>query len=324
MLIRELLAQKGSTEIRHVRPHETLLDAARKLREHNIGALLVIDEQEKLVGLISERDIVRSVIRFENSLVERPVSDVMTRSLITCAPGDDIVETLAVMNGKNIRHIPVLEGDRIRAMVSIREFDHACKYLLAQARTDELTGLANRRYFLESLEKELSRFQRFRTPFSVAMLDIDHFKHVNDTFGHDAGDEVLNALSKLLVRELRTFDGIGRLGGEEFAILFVNADIQKARIACDRLLTAIRAEEVVTSEGTIRYTASFGLMEINSDSVDCKSILRRVDKLLYDAKRAGRNRIGMDTLPKQNRAEMNSPAMVHGPGLASMLLASTK
>ncbi len=324
MLIRELLAQKGPSEVKCVRPEQTLLEMARKLRSNNIGALLVTDENDKLVGVVSERDLVRAIIEHESAVVERPVSDVMTRSVISCSPDDSVMETLAVMNEKQIRHIPVLERKKIRAMISIREFDHACKHLQAQARTDELTGLANRRYFMESLEKEFGRYQRFRTPFSVAMLDIDHFKHVNDMFGHEAGDRVLSALAKLLVRELRTFDGVGRLGGEEFAILFANTEIDKAEMACQRLIAAIRAEEVVTDEGTIRYTASFGLAGIDADTNDSGAMLKRADKLLYDAKNSGRNRIVTQPAQRPRNIVKTRAAMAHGPDLAALLQAPAK
>lgn len=324
MLIRELLAQKPPCEVKCVHPEETLLDMARKLRSYNIGALLVTDQNDKLVGVISERDLVRAVVEFEGAVIERPVGDVMTRSVITCGPKDSVVEILAIMNEKQIRHIPVLDGDKIRAMVSIREFDHACKHLQAQARTDELTGLANRRYFMENLEKDFSRYQRYRTPFSVAMLDIDHFKHVNDMFGHDAGDRVLGALARLLVRELRTFDGIGRLGGEEFAILFANTEIEKAELACERLISAIRAEEVVTDEGTIRFTASFGLVGVDADTRDCGALLKRADKLLYDAKNLGRNRVVTQSMEEPGKIVEARSAMVHGPDLTTIPQALAK
>lgn len=318
MLIRELLAQKSPSEIKCVRPEQTLLEMAQKLRANNIGALLVTDQNDKLVGVISERDLVRAVTEFESAVVERPVSDVMTRSVITCGPDDSIVETLAVMNEKRIRHIPVLEGEKIRAMISIREFDHACKHLQAQARTDELTGLANRRYFMESLVKEFSRFQRYQTPFSIAMLDIDHFKHVNDTFGHDAGDRVLVALAKLLVRELRTFDGVGRLGGEEFAILFANTEVEKAELACERLIAAIRAEEVVTDAGTIRFTASFGLTGMSGEMSDCDAIMKQADKLLYEAKNNGRNRVVVQPAQVPRNIIGHRAASAREAGLAPM------
>ncbi len=291
MMIRELLAGKRPDEVVCIQPGNTLLDLADLLRVHNIGAVLVIDDNSGLVGLISERDLVRAVSEFRDAAVARQVSEVMTRKVITCTPDDNVVDTLAVMNEKRIRHMPVLDDGQPRAMISIREFDQACRQLQAQSRTDELTGLANRRYFTETLNKELSRCRRYRTPLSLALLDIDHFKHVNDTFGHDAGDMVLCALGKLLVHELRTFDGVARLGGEEFALLFPNTSADNAAIACERVLTAIRALEVATDEGTIRFTASFGIAEADIGTPDGRALIRAADQLLYQAKNDGRNRV---------------------------------
>jgi diguanylate cyclase (GGDEF)-like protein len=291
MLIRELLAQKKPVDVKSIRPESTLFELAGKLRQYNIGALLVTDDEDNVVGVVSERDLVRAVTEFRDGFVDRPVSGIMTRSVISCVPEDNVVVTLAVMNQNRIRHMPVLEDGQPLAMISIREFDHACRQLQIESRTDELTGLANRRYFMETLGTELSRSQRYQTPLSLAILDIDHFKHVNDTFGHEAGDRVLCDLGKLLVRELRTFDGIGRLGGEEFAILFANTSATNAKKACERLLAAIRSEEVVTDEGAIRFTASFGLADAGDDTHDSRCLLKAVDKLLYQAKNEGRNRI---------------------------------
>lgn len=291
MLIRELLAQKKPVAVKCIRPDSTLFELARLLREHNIGALLVTDDTAAVVGVVSERDLVRAIAEIGDGIVGRPVAEIMTCAVITCTPRDNVVDTLAMMNEKRIRHMPVLDDGKPLAMISIREFDHACRQLQIQSRTDELTGLANRRYFMEMLDTELARGKRYDMPLSLAILDIDHFKHVNDTFGHDAGDRVLCDLAKVLVRELRTFDGIGRLGGEEFAILFPNTSAENAKLACERLITAIRAQEVVTDEGTIRFTASFGLTDAAGDTPDGRALLNAADKLLYQAKGEGRNRV---------------------------------
>lgn len=291
MLIRELLAKSELPPVKTVRPDSTIYDLSGQLRKHDIGALLVVDEHNTMLGVVSERDIVRAITEYDDRVVGTPVADIMTRSVITCVPGDDVVDTLELMNSRHIRHMPVLDQGKPLAMISIREFDRVCRHLQIQSRTDELTGLANRRYFLETLETELARSRRYHTPLSLAILDIDHFKHINDNFGHDAGDRVLCDLGKLLVRELRTFDGIGRLGGEEFAILFPNTTAANAKLACERVIAAIRMREVVTEEGSTRYTASFGLTDAGADTTDGQAFLKAADKLLYQAKGEGRNRV---------------------------------
>lgn len=291
VVIRELLARKQAVEIVSIRPDGTLVEASSLLGEHNIGVLLVTDRQGRLAGLVSERDVARAVAVFGGEVADRPVSAIMTRKVITCTPDDRILDAMTLMKDKCIRHLPVMENGLPSAIVSLREFDHAYKRLQAESRTDDLTGLANRRAFIEEIAKELSRQDRYGTPFAVALLDIDRFKFVNDTFGHDAGDKVLCALARVLVRELRTCDGVGRLGGEEFAIVFPNTDVHSAAHACKRILGKIRAEEVWTDRGRIRFTASFGVVAVDGTLSTAADILKAADELLYEAKDRGRNSI---------------------------------
>lgn len=291
MNIRELLDQRDPERVKCIRPDRTLHELAGELRLHNIGAMLVIDNDDKLLGMVSERDLVRAITEFGEGFASRPIADIVTREVIACAPSDNVVDTLAVMNEKRIRHMPVLDAGKPVAMISIREFEHICRQLRIQSRTDFLTGLSNRRHFMETLETELARSKRYDLPLSLAILDIDHFKHINDTFGHGAGDRVLYDLANLLVQELRNFDTIGRLGGEEFAVLFPNTCAEQARLACERLLAVIRSKEIVTDEGTIRFTASFGLTDAAGEARDGRAFLQTADQLLYRAKNEGRNRL---------------------------------
>lgn len=294
MDIRDLLAGKSSQEVKVVHPDSTLREAARRMIAHSIGALVVIGDSGKLVGIVSERDLIRAITEYDGGLVDQPISDVMTRSVITCAAHQDAGDVLAVMKSNSIRHMPVLEGDELVGIISIRELTRAYEALQFQANTDALTGLSNRRYFFEMLESELDRCRRFGHPLSVAMIDVDHFKRVNDTYGHEAGDRVLSFLASHLVQELRTIDRVGRLGGEEFAIIFPETDINGAKTACDRLLETIRTAVVDVVEARISVTVSIGLTSANPGIQGPSSVLRRADVLLYDAKAQGRNRIQMD------------------------------
>jgi diguanylate cyclase (GGDEF)-like protein len=302
MIIRDLLGEKNSSDVKVIRPNSTLRETARKMISHHIGALIVTDQCGKLVGIISERDLIRAITDFDGGVVDRTVNDVMARSVITCAPDDSIVEVLFLMNSNEIRHIPVLEDEELRGIVSIRDLTQTYKLLQLQANTDPLTGLSNRRHFIEGLEHELDRYRRYRRPLSVAMIDIDHFKRVNDTYGHVTGDKVLCALANLLVRELRTIDRVGRMGGEEFAIIFAETGIDSARLACDRLLARIRVAEIDVDDARISFTVSIGLTTANPATQDSTAILKRADELMYDAKARGRNRIQVDTRHEQPRS----------------------
>lgn len=295
MDIRELLAEKKPVDVNIIRPNSDLRDAARKMTSQHIGALVVTDEGGKLVGIISERDLVRAITEYDSGLVDKPVSNVMTRSVVTCALHDSIGEVFFLMKSNEIRHIPVLEGTELVGIISIRELTRAYELLQGEANTDALTGLSSRRYFLETLANELDRSRRYGHPLSVAMIDVDRFKRVNDTYGHEVGDEVLRALGNLLVRELRTIDRVGRLGGEEFAAIFPETDIDGAKLACDRLLRTIRAAKIDVDDAKISFTVSIGLAKADPAIRDPSGVLKRADELLYDAKARGRDRIELDT-----------------------------
>lgn len=301
MYIHELLSQTKPRKVLSLKEYETLLDMSISLRQHNIGALLVTDETENLIGIISERDLARAVSIFPEDLAMRRVGEIMTKSVITCGPDDDVVTTLNIMNNKGIRHMPVVVDSKPVSVISIREFEFACRQLQVLALTDELTGLANRRHFVESLEAELSRYNRFSNVFCVAMLDLDKFKLVNDTYGHDAGDKVLKSLAQILSTKLRKYDIVGRLGGEEFGIIFPSTAIEGAVIACENVASAIRACEVVTDKGAIHFTASFGVAEVNEKARETDLILKQADKALYKAKDTGRDRVVTHQIDQADR-----------------------
>jgi CBS domain-containing protein len=186
MKIAELLARKRGQTIT-ARSDESVLLMASRLQDNRIGAMVVVDGEGNLEGIASERDLVRAITQFGVKFPKLLIGEIMTRKVITCTPDDNILETMKVMNAHHIRHIPVMNGNKPLTMVSIREFDYFYMQLQNQAHTDDLTGVANRRHFMEELNKELARYRRHGTPFAVAVLDVDHFKNVNDTFGHDAG-----------------------------------------------------------------------------------------------------------------------------------------
>lgn len=159
-----------------------------------------------------------------------------------------------------------------------------------QAHFDELTGIANRRHFIQMLEKEISRSHRHNLPLSLTFFDVDKFKQINDTYGHKAGDEVLKSIAKEVSDNLRMEDFFGRLGGEEFCIFLPGQNIENAKDIIERHRLTIEAITHRSDEGEFNVTASFGLSELNKqDTVN--SLLEKADLLLYRAKKKGRNRI---------------------------------
>ncbi|QJE74193.1 diguanylate cyclase [Aerophototrophica crusticola] len=159
------------------------------------------------------------------------------------------------------------------------------------AMTDPLSGVLNRRSFFEQAEDALRRRQRTVESLAVVMVDIDHFKRVNDGFGHDMGDEVIRQVAKTLQGAVRQTDCIGRLGGEEFAILFSNTGIDVVSLLAERLRKRI-AELALRSEGRLcPVTASFGVSPVLPDEDAIEAALKRADSALYRSKHEGRNRV---------------------------------
>lgn len=291
MKIADYVDSRAHSGLWSIRPEETLHSFASALRARTVGALTVLDDNGTLVGVVSERDLVAAFAEHGGASEGMTVADFMTRKVITCTPEDDMLETLELMNERRIRHIPVVVKGRPTTMISIREFDAACQELKELASTDALTGVPNRRHFMTTLDKEIQRHRRFNAPLAVAMLDLDKFKRINDNYGHDAGDDVLVWFARLLTKHFRTYDGIGRLGGEEFAVIFPNSDINDAAAACERLGRIVRREEAPTSSGDLRVTVSQGLTSIHGYQVPGRELLKTADTLLYEAKDTGRDRV---------------------------------
>jgi len=160
-----------------------------------------------------------------------------------------------------------------------------------QATTDSLTGIANRRHFLTAAQMEIDRCERHGRTLSLLMLDIDHFKEVNDTFGHATGDRALQAVARSCDKEMRSTDLCGRIGGEEFALLLVETGVAQACRVAERLISQVKAIELFTENGRpVRLTTSIGVAECRPQTETLSDLMVRADKALYKAKNMGRNR----------------------------------
>jgi diguanylate cyclase (GGDEF)-like protein len=164
------------------------------------------------------------------------------------------------------------------------------EYLRLQATSDELTGISNRRGFEDAAEREIRNAQRQRRPLAVVVADIDSFKAINDRHGHTAGDRALKHFVSRLERLLRRGDLIGRIGGEEFAILLVNTRAQDAVEVVERIRRDIAAMPV-EGAGMIEMTASFGVTGLRPGDISLAALLSRADRALYRSKLDGRNRV---------------------------------
>jgi diguanylate cyclase (GGDEF)-like protein len=173
----------------------------------------------------------------------------------------------------------------------LMQLQHEVGVLKEQVRTDALTGLYNFRFFSDTLPLEIERARRSFQPLSLIMLDIDHFKRFNDTWGHELGNQALVHISRLINLTVRKLDYACRFGGEEFVILLPNTDLRQAMSVAERLREMIETTPLITEKDSpITITASLGVDEFRSHHSDTpEGFVERVDAWLYSAKHAGRN-----------------------------------
>lgn len=223
--------------------------------------------------------------------------------IVMTATDDKVDRNLSFLNGANDFVTKPIDEMELMARVNvhyrlantIRELEESQKALAIQATTDPLTGLRNRRSFFEKAEEYFGLHQRYKNDISILMIDIDHFKKINDTLGHEGGDEILKRFSNVLESMVREVDVLARLGGEEFAILLPDTRRLGAAVLAERTRAAIENTPIKYGDEDISITASIGMASISSEDVSSISELVRIaDNRLYLAKDGGRNRICVD------------------------------
>jgi diguanylate cyclase len=173
-----------------------------------------------------------------------------------------------------------------------------------RATRDELTGMHNRRYILELLSHERERCGRTGLPFSVCMIDIDHFKQINDTLGHPAGDEVLKGYARHLMAQMRETDSVGRYGGEEFLLVFAHTGLAGAAVSAERVRTRTAALKLPPPAPQIPITVSIGVAEFRHGET-IEETIARADRALYNAKELGRNQVALELAAGAEPAAIN-------------------
>ena len=176
---------------------------------------------------------------------------------------------------------------------SKRALERANEQLAKLSMTDRLTGLLNRGTWENLVDAEYERYRRYGQATSLVMFDIDHFKKVNDTHGHLAGDEVIKHTATVTKNNLRQSDTAGRYGGEEFGIILPETDAEGARIICERIRESIAQSVVETTVAPIEYTISMGIAQLSDGPENYMQWMQQADKALYAAKEGGRNRVMM-------------------------------
>jgi diguanylate cyclase (GGDEF)-like protein len=196
-------------------------------------------------------------------------------------------------NGEVIRFqcAPLPDGGRMLSYVPVTDLFRSADELRRLATIDGLTGIHNRRHFMELAEAEWSRFQRYHRALSLVMFDIDHFKAVNDRYGHDAGDMVLAEFAKIALDMTRASDVVARIGGEEFAMLLPETNIAAAVAVADRLRRSVEERVIAAGAQTLRITVSAGAAQAIASMSGVARLMKAADEALYAAKHGGRNRV---------------------------------
>jgi diguanylate cyclase (GGDEF)-like protein len=185
----------------------------------------------------------------------------------------------------------LVDGGRMLTYGNVSDLVRSADEYAELAITDALTGIYNRRHFMTRFESEWNRYLRYGRPLSLLMLDIDLFKSVNDRYGHDVGDRVIVHVARLCEAQTRNSDLVARIGGEEFAILLPESDLEEARVVAERLRGTLAEQPLPDGEQVIAVTISIGVAQADTAMAGLAELSKRADEALYAAKRGGRNRV---------------------------------
>jgi diguanylate cyclase (GGDEF)-like protein len=247
------------------------------------------DDAQEVVRLGLGKREVENVLR-EVSRIEAEEHRLLAQRRAASARADRRSESYGLaLAGAGLAMLGLLVLSAITALRANARADEATAELQRIATTDALTGLWNRRHLLERLEAETGRSRRNGRPLCVAILDVDHFKRVNDRHGHPGGDEVLRALARQIKDAVRLSDVVGRMGGEEFAILMPETDRAQAQLVCERLREMMARKPVTLPSGAaLTVTLSTGIALMAGEEASDR-LISRADAALYEAKAGGRN-----------------------------------
>jgi diguanylate cyclase (GGDEF)-like protein len=284
-------------------------EALEKMRQNRSDSVLIADENDQLVGILTQKDAIKL---FASQVdLTLPASSYMSHPLSSVSPNMRVWEAYAYLRENHFKRLVVCDEHRLcgiitqRELVSksfarrmelirqheqkLRESGHLSdlKNIRTVGTIDALTGLFNRQMFNELFHREIARSRRYKEPLTLILIDIDHFKPINDTYGHLIGDQILIELSKELETILRTSDLLARWGGEEFALLLSHTDLAGAKRAGEKIREHLAASRF---GGPGSITVSMGAAQYSEGDSE-ESLFQRADEALYAAKNAGRDRL---------------------------------
>ena len=227
------------------------------------------------------------------SIDNEQAEDYLFKQIDLIRNGEDRPLQLRIGNGAviQLRCKKLPNGGHLLSYGNVSELAKEADMLERLACLDGMTGLNNRRHFSALAAMEWSRFKRYGRPLALLMLDIDFFKSINDRYGHDVGDQVIRAVADILQKQKRSSDVVGRMGGEEFALLLPEASVESAAAAGDRLRRLLAEGPIAVGEDRIPVTLSVGVATCHLGTSGIEQLLKEADIALYEAKRTGRNRV---------------------------------
>lgn len=294
-------AEKTSNELRiaQTKLGEFLDLIPAGLLIHQVHAIIFANsEAGRLIGIPSELLIGHHIFDF----IDDSFAEMVRESFGRCFKDSVTVRSLNVQLVDIGGHKKVIqlsmsrlfwEGLPVINIVfnDITELKRKEQELIVLSTTDSLTGAYNRRYFMEAAGREFQRFQRYKAPVSLMVLDIDYFKRINDTFGHGVGDQAIKALVEACQGALRREDVLGRTGGEEFAVLLPETGLEAAATIAERLRRLVRAIVLDAAGRRVTFSVSVGVTQVVVSDATLEASLNRADRALYEAKATGRDRV---------------------------------
>jgi diguanylate cyclase (GGDEF)-like protein len=264
----------------------------RELAQHDIEVIFL----DYLLGAVTGLDVLRTL---RDNGEQRPI-------IVLTGKGDERIAAATMRAGADDYLVKEdLNPDTVyRSLRFVLErFENERKRTALEeelrrlARFDELTGLCNRRYLFDRLTQEMMRTRRYGSPLSILLVDLDHFKRINDTYGHLMGDTVLATVASVIRDTIRATDIPGRYGGEEICIVLTETKIEGARLVAERLRRRIATEQFPAAAGRMfQVTCSIGLVEYQDNIKDLVAFVELADRALYQAKALGRNRVVVATV----------------------------
>jgi diguanylate cyclase (GGDEF)-like protein len=281
---------------------DTVMSMIERLNKHRIGAIIIINKDNVPVGIVTERDIIRSLVAYKEETLKKQAQDIMSAPVLTLEPDEDIDSAAILMTLNNVRRLPITKDNKLIGLISYRDLTNALRksnYVLEEkaellqdmANRDSLTGLFNKRFINDEIKRQFDAAKQSGQPMAVIMMDIDHFKLVNDTYGHQCGDYVLKNLAGIMQAKSRDINVVGRFGGEEFIILGPISDMKSSVFFAERIRSTVEETNFVWEDKEFKITISAGVCVWNSNIKDAKTMIKLADEALYAAKNSGRNQV---------------------------------